>query len=147
MFVSVTRLRVRSFRYLPAFSWMTTLARRQAARAAGFAGGRLLLDSHLTFWTLTGWKDEQAMKAFRGHGAHARVMPLLAGWCDEGAYAHWIADGDDLPLWPEAYEHLVKDGRLSRVSHPSPSHQARQFAQPRLRPLIGRDFGPRVTGH
>lgn len=114
------------------FVWKTFLAQCQVVRAPGFFGGRLLLDAHRTFWTLTVWESERAMKAFRGATPHAKVMPRLVEWCDEASYAHWIPTGASVPSWPEAYEHLVADGRLSRVSYPSPAHAARQFAKPRL---------------
>jgi len=143
MLASVTRLRVRSVKYLLPFMWETFLAQRQASRAPGFLGGSLLLDAHRTFWTLTAWESERAMKAFRGAAAHAKVMPRLVEWCDEASYAHWIPTGTSVPSWPEAYEHLVSDGRLSRVGHPSPAHDAKQFAKPRLRPLIAASLKPR----
>jgi hypothetical protein len=78
MLASVTRLRVRSFRFLPGFLWRTFLSQRQVERGPGFVGGRLLVDSRWTFWTLTVWESEPAMKRFRGSGAHAKVMPQLA---------------------------------------------------------------------
>ena len=99
---------------------------------SGFAGGRLLIDKRRVYWTLTVWENESAMKAFRGSGAHARVMPSLAGWCDEAAYAHWELTGSAVPSWPEAYERMVREGKLSRVTNPSANHTARVFAQPRL---------------
>jgi Domain of unknown function (DUF3291) len=145
VFASVTRLRVRSLRYLPAFLWQTFLSQRQVVSAPGFSGGRLLIDVGCTFWTLTVWRDEQAMKAFRGSAPHAKVMPRLMEWCNEASYAHWVSNGDSIPTWQEAHEHLVADGRLSRVAHPSPSHGARQFAKPRLKPLIGLDLKPRAS--
>jgi hypothetical protein len=83
------------------------------------------------------------MKAFRGTAPHAKVMPRLVEWCDEASYAHWIPTGVSVPSWPKAYEHLVAEGRLSRVSRPSPAHNARQCAKPRLRPLIALDLEPR----
>ena len=46
MLASVTRLRVRSAHFLPAFVWKTFTSRRQVERAPGFLGGRLLL----RFW-------------------------------------------------------------------------------------------------
>lgn len=117
--------------------------KRQVVRSSGFAGGRLLIDPHRTYWTLTVWRDEKAMKTFRGSGAHASVMPRLPKWCDEAAYAHWETVDATVPEWLEAYEHLVKDGRLSRVENPSAGHQARRFPMPRLRPLIGATLKPR----
>ena len=142
MLASVTRLRVRSLMYLPAFLWQTFLSQRQVVRAPGFFGGRLLVDRKRTYWTLTVWQDERAMKAFRGSAPHAKVMPRLVEWCNEAAYTHWAASGDSVPSWQEAYEHLIAEGRLSRVAHASASHDARQFAEPRLNPLIGLDLKP-----
>jgi len=142
---SVTRLRVGSLKYLPVFLWKTFLSQRQVARAAGFSGGGLLVDSHLTFWTMTMWESERAMKSFRGSGPHAKVMPRLAEWCDEAAYAHWVQDGPALPSWQEAHERLVQEGRLSPVAHPSSDHVARHFPQPRLKPLIGQNLKPART--
>ena len=121
---------------------MTFLSQRQVMRAPGFLGGRLLVDAGRTFWTLTVWDSERAMKAFRGSEPHSKVMPRLMEWCDEASYAHWIPTEASVPPWPEAYEHLVSEARLSRVAHPSPNHDARHFAKPRLKPLIGSDLKP-----
>jgi Domain of unknown function (DUF3291) len=141
MLASVTRLRVRSFLNLPAFLWRTFLVRRQTTHAPGFIGGRLLIDNLHTYWTLTVWEDEKSMKAFRGSGMHGGVMLKLAEWCDEAAYAHWIADRL-IPSWPEAYERLVSEGRLSRVARPSQDHKSQCFRKPRLQPLIGVNLKP-----
>ena len=143
---SVTRLRVRSLRYLLPFLWTTFRAQRQVLRAPGFVAGKLLIDAHRTYWTLTVWENERAMKAFRGSGAHAKVMPRLFTWCDEASYAHWIPAQNSVPSWPEAYERMVNEGHLSRVSHPSADHARRHFVMPRLQPLIGRDLKPAGSG-
>jgi hypothetical protein len=142
MLASVTRLRVRSVRYVLAFVWKTFLTQRQVVRAPGFLGGRLLIDAGRTFWTLTVWESERAMKAFRGSGPHSQVMPQLVEWCDEASYAHWVPTEASVPTWPEAYEHLVGEGHLSRVAHPSRGHDAGLFAKPRLNPLIGQELKP-----
>ena len=142
MLASVTRLRVRSIRFLPAFLWHTFKSQRQVVRSAGFFGGRLLVDSHWTFWTLTVWDDEKAMKKFRGSGAHARVMSKLPHWCDEAAYSHWVLAADCVPEWSEAYEKLAADTRLSRVEHPSQDHSNKRLPKPRLSPKIGNDLKP-----
>jgi hypothetical protein len=96
----------------------------------------------MTFWTLTVWEGEREMKSFRGSGPHAKVMPQLVEWCDEASYAHWSSPSGEIPTWPEAYERLVAEGRLSRVAHPSRAHEARLFAKPRLSPLIGLNLKP-----
>jgi hypothetical protein len=128
---------MRFARHLPLIWWNTFLMQRQVVRSAGFVGGRLLVDAHRTYWTLTVWENEKTMKAFRGSGAHGRVMPRLAKWCDEAAYAHWETADEIIPEWPEAYEHLVRDGKLSRVENPSADQTGRRFPKPRLRPMIG----------
>jgi len=142
MLASVTRLRVRSLRFLPAFIWHTFKSQRQVARLAGFFGGRLLVDSRWTFWTLTVWENERAMRKFRGSGAHARVMSHLPHWCDEASYAHWVLATDCVPEWSGAYEKLATDSRLSRVEHPSEDHSNKRFPKPRLSPKIGNDLKP-----
>jgi len=70
--ISVTRLRVRSFIYLPQFFWDTFKTMRQAERSSGFLGGRLLVNAKNVFWTMTAWIDEAAMNAYRTGGAHRR---------------------------------------------------------------------------
>jgi hypothetical protein len=142
MLVSVTRLRVRSLKYLPAFLWQTFLSQRQVVRAPGFSHGKLLIDRRRTFWTVTVWQDERSMKAFRGTSHHSKVMPRLADWCDEASYAHWMSGDTAAPSWEDSHEHLVREARMSRVSYPSPNHQAGQFAKPRLTPLIEKKLKP-----
>jgi hypothetical protein len=142
MLISLTRLRVRSWRFLPGFLLGTFRAQRQAVRAAGFRGGRLLVDANRAYWTLTAWEDEAAMRAYRASGAHGKVMPRLLGWCDEAAVLHWTAETADLPDWTAAHRRMVAEGRPSRVDHPSPDHQTLRIPPPRLQPLIGQNLAP-----
>jgi hypothetical protein len=130
-FISVTRLRIRSIRFLPAFAWQTWQARAQLRVASGFRSGALLLDRRWTFWTLTAWDDEKAMRAYMTTGAHRSVMPHLLTWCDEASVVHWIQDEDDLPSWGEADRRMRASGRPSKVRHPSPAHAMLVFAPPR----------------
>ena len=139
---SVTRLRIRSVRYMPEFLLRTLLTQRETIRAAGFIGGHLLVNPGRIFWTLTVWETEQAMKAFRGSGAHARVMPKLRLWCDEASYAHWSIASGGVPAWSEAYEHLVAEGRLSPVTYPSEEHTARRFHAPNTQSRLRQQLKP-----
>lgn len=128
--VSVTRLRIRRWRYLPGFLYFTLLALVQARRAAGNLGTQLKRDAKLVFWTITVWRDEAAMKAFRNHGPHLRVMPKLRNWCDEATYVHWHQESPDPPAMEFAHGRLVADGIVSRVNYPSADHEARRFPPP-----------------
>jgi heme-degrading monooxygenase HmoA len=129
-FVSLTRLRVRSYRYLPQFVWQALKTGRQAERSSGFLGGKLLRESKNTFWTITAWDSEADMRAYRNAGAHRAVMPRLLEWCDEASVAHWHQETPDLPSWHEAHQRLINEGRPSKVNHPSPAHAQNQIAAP-----------------
>jgi heme-degrading monooxygenase HmoA len=117
--VSVTRLRLRSPRFLPLFFWHTIRSFRQAKTSPGNLGVRVRKTQGLTFWTLTRWKSEQAMKAFRDGLPHRLAMRKLAVWCDEASFAHWTQDSAELPPWDLAVERLQANGKLGRVLHPS----------------------------
>ena len=118
-FLSITRLRVRSVRFLPPFLWYATASARQARRSAGCHGVRLRRTSRGAFWTLSRWDDESAMKAFRGRSPHRDAMARLARWCDEASYAHWLEPSDEWPTWEQGAQRLATTGRLSKVDHPS----------------------------
>ncbi len=128
--VSVTRLRLRSIRFLPPFVPHAVRSRTQAARAPGFRGGSLLMD-RLAFWTMTAWDRPESMRAYMRDGPHRTAMPRLAAWCDEASVVHWEQEDDALPPWPEAIRRMRAEGRPSRVRHPSPQHEALAFRTPR----------------
>ena len=128
--ISVTRLRVRSFRYMPGFLWYTLRSNRQAKRADGNLGVGLLNDAHSTFWTRTAWVDESAMRAFMLAPPHSIAMVKLLDWCDEAYLVHWTQESAELPDWREAHRRLVAEGRRSKVRHPSPAHEAFQIPPP-----------------
>jgi heme-degrading monooxygenase HmoA len=129
-FISVTRLRVRSFVYLPQFFWYTIWSIRQAERSSGFVGGGLLRNTKNVFWTVTAWKDEAAMNAYRSGGAHRGAMPKLIHWCDEAAVVHWTQESSEIPIWQELHRRMVEEGRLSKVNHPSPDQASKHIPAP-----------------
>jgi len=129
--VSITRLRVRSWLYLPSFFVRTFRASRQAATAEGNLATKLLNDRRNTFWTGTSWTSEDAMRKFMHSGAHGPAMRKLLEWCDEAALVHWTQDSAELPSWEEAYKRLQQEGRRSKVNHPSTAHTAFEIPAPR----------------
>ena len=75
------------------------------------------------------------MKAFMHAKPHGPTMRSLLEWCDEAALVHWTQAGAELPSWEEAHARLQKEGRPSKVNHPSAAHTAhafrrRQWARP-----------------
>jgi hypothetical protein len=130
-FVSITRLRVRSFRYLPVFLIGAFRSARQAKNAPGNLAVSLLSDSNFTFWTRTLWSDELSMRAFMLAGAHHSIMPRLLQWCDEAAVAHWLQESPEPPSWQEVYRRLQREGRASKVDHPSAAQQCFEIPPPK----------------
>jgi hypothetical protein len=130
-FISVTRLRIRSVRYLPSFAPHAFGSLRQARRARGFLGGALTAERRWTFWTVTSWDTEESMRGFMAAAAHAEAMRHLAEWCDEASVAHWVKEDAVLPSLAEADQRMRQIGRPSRVKAPSPRHADLSYAPPR----------------
>ena len=100
----------------------TLRSQRQLRRSDGFISGYVALGPKFTFWTVTLWRDREAMAAFRRTGAHLKAMPKLLDWCDEAAVATLSDDRETPPEPAEAARRLVADGRISKVRNPSPAH-------------------------
>ena len=128
--VSVTRLRVRSWRYLLPFIFFAARSSRQAKGASGNLGVSLLRDANLAFWTCTLWTTEEAMKSFMLSGPHRQAMPRLLDWCDEAALVHWTQPETHLPDWQEAHRRIQTEGRRSKVRHPSPAQEKYEIPKP-----------------
>jgi hypothetical protein len=129
--VSITRLRVRSWRYLLPFIFFAVRSSQQARAAEGNLRVALLRDARSTFWTCTIWASEAAMRSFMMSGPHRQAMPRLLEWCDEAALVHWSQDTDWQPDWREAHARLQREGRRSKVKQPSPAHEAYEIPPPR----------------
>jgi heme-degrading monooxygenase HmoA len=131
--VSITRLRVRAWRYLPAFFLRALRIARQASTSDGSVAVALLRDRRNTFWTGTIWSDEAAMKAFMHAPPHGPAMRKLLEWCSEAALVHWTQDSPVLPSWEVAHQRLEREGRPSKVNHPSDVHNLHRFPPPTTR--------------
>ncbi len=128
--VSITRLRVRSWIYLPAFFVRALRIGRQAKGAQGNLAVKVFADQHKTFWTSTCWESEAAMRAFMLAKPHGPTMRKLLEWCDEAALVHWTQPDAELPSWAEAHRRLIVEGRPSKVNHPTAAHTAHDLPAP-----------------
>ena len=128
--VSITRLRVRSWRYLPPFLFYALRSARQARHSQGNVATSLLRDRDRTFWTCTVWTTESAMKDFMLAGTHRQAMRKLLEWCDEASLVRWEQEDTREPSWLEAHQKLQAQGRRSKVNHPSPAHESFQIRTP-----------------
>src|SRR4051794_341758 len=119
MFVSVTRLHLRSKRFFLPFLLYTFRSGRQLRRSPGFRGGALGGDAEGGSWTITEWDADADMRAYRNNGPHAVAMRKLLEWCDEASFAHYVTDGEGLPAPHTAFQRLAAAGKTSKVNHPS----------------------------
>ena len=131
-FISVTRLRIRSVWFLPAFAVHAMRSLRQVRSSEGFREGKLLPDRKMTFWTMTAWDSEESMRRYMTSGAHKAAMPKLMGWCDEASVVHWEQSEAELPSWAEADRRMRAEGQPSKVRKPSPRHAGMEYRAPRL---------------
>jgi heme-degrading monooxygenase HmoA len=122
--IGVTRLRVRSVRFLPAFAVHFLQTRKQVRTAPGFQGGSVLQDRHWTFWTMTAWDSQESMRRYVTSTPHRTTMAHLLEWCDEASVVHWDQPDGGLPSWIEAAKRIRESGRASKVRNPSPRHAA-----------------------
>ena len=134
-FVSLTRLRLHSWRSYPAFGFWVIRSVWQSLQADGLLGLQLLRDRHHAFWTLTLWRDRQSMEAFRNRSAHGHAMGHLAQWCDESAAAHWSISEAELrqasrPNWVELQQRLMQLGHFAALPMATDSHRARLIPAP-----------------
>jgi len=130
-FVSLTRLRIRSVRFMPQFILHAMRSQSQVKKAPGFQAGALLPDRSWTFWTMTAWDSAESMRAYMTAGPHKKAMPHLLHWCDEASVAHWEQAESALPTWTEADRRMRESGRASKVLHPSPEHASLSYRVPR----------------
>ena len=135
--VSATRLRVRSWRHIPAVVQATLRSALQAKAADGNLAVSILAEAHMTFWTRTAWTDGRSMNAFVMAGVHRRIMGSLLVWCCEASVLHWAQDTAELPSWEETHRRLKKDGRHTTSdpsgSFPVPMPRAHRWAELRWR--------------
>lgn len=145
VFVSATRLRLRSPIYLPFFYWHALPTQWQIAKTPGFLGGKLLADNNLAYWTITVWQDEAAMKILRDKGAHKKVMPQLHNWCDEAVLAHWYQETNKIPSFAEVHQRMMAQGFFTRLPHASASQLQRYIPAPSTSNRVPTALHPKLT--
>ena len=130
-FVSATRLRVRSIFFIVGFMRANEASVKTLVKTPGFISGKELTDKGLTFWTLTIWKDEASMKAFRNSAPHRKAMHGLPQWCNEASYTHWMQEEEQLPDWDTAYKKMMEEGKITKVRKPSARQLEKNYPPPK----------------
>lgn len=131
--VSITRLRIRSWRFMPSFIVYAVRSRMQAARAKGNRGLSLVREPGNIFWTATAWDSEAAVKEYMVAQPHGEAMKRLLHWCDEASVVRWTQENTELPDWREAHRRMQAEGRRSKVRFPSPAHERYEIPAPKVK--------------
>src|SRR5262249_12162201 len=129
---ATARLRLGSWRFVPGLVWYALRSRAQAISSPGNLAALTLREANRAFWTCSVWQDECDMRAFMTSGAHRNAMPHLLDWCDEASVAHWHQDSPEPPGWSEIHRRMQREGRASKVRHPSPAHRRFEIPPPRV---------------
>jgi hypothetical protein len=131
--VSITRLRLRSWKFLPSFIVYAIRSRIQAAKAPGNLAHKAINEPDRVFWTATAWDAEDSVRQFMVAHPHGEAMRRLLNWCDEASVARWTQDTADLPNWQEAHRRMQAEGRPSKVRFPSAAHQQFKIPAPKTK--------------
>jgi hypothetical protein len=82
------------------------------------------------WWSVSAWAGRDPMRAFVGNQPHLTIKERLDHYCDEATFVGWEQDSADLPDWQTSYQHLIADGRVASLTHPSDANQTRVFPPP-----------------
>ena len=107
--VMAARLPLARYRDVPAFLRGTVAIRRQLARADGLIG--YTLDAKLltkTFWTLSVWRDEQALNTFARSAPHDDIVRSVRPHVDSSVFVTWTEPGTGVPVpWARARQRVT----------------------------------------
>jgi hypothetical protein len=100
----LTYLPLKRYRTTPRFLFYTAKILVQLSQSNGLVGYSLrayLFDN--SFWTLSAWKDESALRDFAFKGIHKSGMKLLRNDMGSTRFMKWAVKGTETPLsWEDA---------------------------------------------
>lgn len=111
--VMASRLPLERYRDLPAFLRGTVAIRRQLTRADGLIG--YTLNAQLlvkTFWTLSVWRDEQALHAFAHSAPHDDIVRRTRPHMGSTTFVTWTEPSADVPVpWERARQRVANSSQ------------------------------------
>ena len=94
----------------------------------------MLADANNAWWTVSAWQGGDAIARYVHTDPHPTAMGRLGEFCDEATFVDWMQDNPALPDWRTSYRHIVADGQVAALRHPSPANATREFPPPVERP-------------
>jgi hypothetical protein len=128
--IVVTRLRLKDPALLDEFFTDAVAAVEQAQKSEGNLGADALADANNAWWSVSAWRERGTMQAFVSNEPHLSISARLDHFCDEATFVDWEQESPDLPDWQTSWRHLIADGEVAELTHPSPANQARAFPPP-----------------
>jgi heme-degrading monooxygenase HmoA len=104
-----TKLPLTRHRHIPGFLRDSQRVRRQLAGAPGLLGYALLAGlGAKTFWTVSVWEDEQALRAFSAAEPHRNVTRRTPARMGQSAFRTFAVTGAEIPLpWSDVRGRFV----------------------------------------
>jgi quinol monooxygenase YgiN len=102
-------LPLKSYLRIIPFAAYTVQIMKQLGTANGLLGYSLLARPlSKRFWTLSVWKNEDALRAFVQRPPHIHIMNALTPHMDKTNFVRWTVKGSRLPLgWDDALQRLA----------------------------------------
>jgi len=95
----VSRLPLKSYRFIPGFLRDTLRIRRQLAQTQGLVGYTLNAGlARKTFWTFSVWEDQASLDRFAASDPHRRIIGRLRPRMGQTRFEFFPVSGSDLPL-------------------------------------------------
>ena len=104
----VSYLPLKSVWHVFPFMIYTAQIMGQLRKAQGLLGYSLLAHPFEgKFWTLSAWKDDEALRRFVQDPPHVRIMSALSSHMKPTKFVRWTVKGSELPLrWDETERRL-----------------------------------------
>ena len=108
--IMASRLELRRLRDVPSFLVAAMRVRHQMLASPGAMGVSLVAKPlRRTFWTLSAWQDQAALRATVGVEPHVGVMKHFRPRMARSSFVTWSAETSALPVpWEEALRRLEK---------------------------------------
>ncbi|MGI5453405.1 DUF3291 domain-containing protein [Streptomyces sp. CA-249302] len=108
--VMASRLELRSLLSVPKFFLLSLVVFQQVRRSPGVLGASLKAEPlKRTFWTLSAWRDQEALDAFARTDPHAKSVRGLRPGMKGSVFVFWDSERDRLPItWDEAQRRLAE---------------------------------------
>lgn len=138
--ISITRLKLRSFFYLPLFFYNAARSVNQIRNAKGLISGKTLVANWgLVHLTVTLWQDPEHMQKFMTTGAHLEAMKKGTKWCDEMVTvsgeispSESSSSASELPDLVECEKQLENFGRFVPLKYASQNQNLKKVGPSRL---------------